>query len=388
MNDFLDLLETVRSEEASTDRLFNAASDGRGIHSVRAMKRKDPRYQRALVEANRLYEDVLTGRTPMYRIKEAMSTSDFPYLFGDIIDRELLGRYQEWPSVWKGFSRRGVVRDFRTKNLFKVDGAEGVLSSVGQGNEYPEAALTDAKYSYAVGKYGRRIPFLWEALVNDDLDALRSTPDRLAKAARMTEERFSTELFVDSTGPDATFFSSGNKNLGTAAALSLASLQVGLQTMWAQVDADGNPVYTGTVRLVVPPQLKVTANNIVNATQLFNSPGATSGDQYVANNWVNSQVVEVVVQPWLPIVDTTKGTTAWYLFADPGVGRPAMEMGFLAGHDVPELFMKAPNAIRIGGGVVGAEDGSFETDGVDYKVRHVFGGSLLDPKAAFANAGA
>jgi hypothetical protein len=48
--------------------------------------------------------------------------------------------------------------------------------------------------------------------------------------------------------------------------------------------------------------------------------------------------------------------------------------------------MKAPNAIRIGGGVVGAEEGSFETDGVDYKVRHVFGGSLLEPKAAPATA--
>jgi hypothetical protein len=94
-----------------------------------------------------------------------------------------------------------------------------------------------------------------------------------------------------------------------------------------------------------------------------------------------------VVNPWLPIVDTTKGTTAWYLFADPGIGRPAMEVGFLIGHDSPELFMKAPNAIRIGGGVVGAEDGSFETDGVDYKVRHVFGGTLMDPKGAFANTG-
>lgn len=386
MSDFLDLLETVRSEDASTSRLFNS-NDGRSASGIRHMRRDDPRYLRSLSEANRLYDDVLTGRTPMYRLTEAMSTSDFPFLFGDIIDRELLGRYAEWPTVWAQISRRGRVRDFRTKNLFKVDGGEAVLSVVGQGAEYSEAALTDAKFAYSVSKYGRRIPFLWEALVNDDLDALKSTPDRLAKAARMTEERFSTELFVDSTGPDATFFSSGNKNLGTAAVLSLASLQVGLQTMWAQVDNDGNPVFTGQVRLVVPPQLKVVANNIVNATQIFNSPGALTGDQYQANNWVNDQVVSVVVQPWLPIVDTTKGTTAWYLFADPGIGRPAMEIGFLAGHETPELFMKEANSIRIGGGTVAPEDGSFETDGVDYKVRHVFGGSLLEPKAAFANTG-
>jgi hypothetical protein len=385
MNDFLSLLETVKAEDASVDRMFNVREDGRG---VRTMRKKDPRYQRMLLEANRLYDSVLDGTTPMYRLMEAMSTSDFPLLFADIIDREMLGRYNEWPTVWAQIAKRGRVRDFRTVKRFKLDGAEGVLSQVPQGTEYPEAALTDAAYTYSLGKYGRRIPFLWEALVNDDLDALRDVPDRLAKAARMTEERFATEVYVDSTGPDATFFASGNGNLGTAAPLSLASLQAGFSQIWQQKDADGNPVYTGQMRLVVPPQLAVTAQNIVNATEIRNAPGATTGDQYTAQNWVNGEVMKVITNPWLPIVDTTKGATAWYLFADPGIGRPAMEIGFLTGHEAPELFMKAPNAIRIGGGVVGAEDGSFETDGVDYKVRHVFGGTLMDPKGAFANAGA
>ncbi len=383
-NDFLDLLETVRSEDASVSRLFNSA-DGRG---VRSMRRNDPRYQRSLSEANRLYDNVIAGRTSMDRLTEAMSTSDFPLLFADIIDREMLGRYAEWPSVWAQIARRATVRDFRAVKRFKMDGAEGVLTQVPQGTEYPEAAVTEGSYTYSVAKYGRRIPFLWEALVNDDLDALRDIPDRLAKAARMTEERFATELFVDSTGPDATFFSSGNANLGTTAVLSLASLQAGFVKVWSQKDADSNPIFTGQMRLVVPPHLAVTAQNIVNATEIRNSPGATTGDQYTAKNWVNGEVVKVVTNPWLPIIDTTKGTTAWYLFADPGIGRPAIEMGFLRGHDTPELFMKASNAIRIGGGVVGAEEGSFETDGVDYKVRHIVGGSLLDPKAAFANAGA
>jgi hypothetical protein len=385
-NEFLDLLETVRSEDASTSRLFNS-SDGRGI---RSMRREDPRYQRSLAEANSLYSGVLSGKVPMHRLEEAMSTSDFPLLFADIIDREMLGRYAEWPSIWAKIARRGLVRDFRTVKRFKLDGAEGVLSQVGQGNEYPEASVTDGAYSYSVAKYGRRIPFLWEALVNDDLDALRDIPDRLAKAARMTEERFATEVYVDTTGPDATFFSGGNGNYvnGAGTVLSLATLQTAFGSVWSQKDADGNPIFTGQLRLVVPPQLAVLAKNILNATELRNSPGATSGDQIVTTNWVNGEVAEVVVNPWLPIVDTTSGATAWYLFADPGIGRPAMEVGFLRGHDTPELFMKSPNSIRVGGGVVGAEDGSFETDGVDYKVRHVVGGTLMEPKAAYASKGA
>lgn len=383
-NDFLELIESVRAEEASVQRLFNTA-DGRGL---RSMRRNDPRYMRSLVEATQLYTDVLNGKRPMHTLEAAMSTSDFPLLFGDIIDRQLLGLYQSWPVTWPSIAKRATVSDFRTVKRFKVDGAESNLTLVPQGQEYPETSVSDADFSYAVAKYGRRLGFLWEAFVNDDLGALQDMPTRLATAARNTEERFATELFVDSTGPDATFFSSGHKNLGTAAALSLTSLTTGMGALWAQTDTEGNPIFTGTVRLVVPPQLKVTANNIVHATQIVNSPGATTGDQYMANNWVNSEVADVVVNPWLPVVDTTHGTTAWYLFADPGIGRPAIEMGFLRGHDTPELFMKSPNSVRIGGGVVGAEDGSFETDGVDYKVRHVLGGTLMEYRAAYANAGA
>jgi hypothetical protein len=160
----------------------------------------------------------------MHRLQEAMSTSDFPLLFGDIIDRSMLGRYREWPTIWAQLARRGSVRDFRKKRMFTMDGAEGILASVGPGNEYPEAALTEGKYDYAVSKYGRRVPFLWEVFVNDDLDALRETPDRLAKAARMSEERFATELYADSTGPDAAFYTGARRITTGGTGLDIAKL--------------------------------------------------------------------------------------------------------------------------------------------------------------------
>jgi hypothetical protein len=389
-NEFLDLLETVKAEEATVSRMFNTGSDGRGI---RSMRKEDPRYLRSLAEAAQLVANVAQGIAPMHRLQEAMSTSDFPLLFGDILDRSMLGRYAEWPVIWPKLAKRGTVKDFRTKRQFAFDGLEGILTQVPQGTEYPEAALSESKYDYSVSKYGRRVPFLWEVFVNDDLDALRDTPNRLAKAARMSEERFAIELFVDSTGPDATFYAAGNSNRITSggAGLSVANLTTALQTLWGFKDADGNPIYTGPVKLVVPPALGVTANNIANATQINGATGGgvgTGQDALQVSNWTSNYVTEVVVAPWLPIVDTSANkNTTWYLFSDPGVGRPAMEMGFLRGHETPELFMKSSNAVRIGGGTVGAEEGSFETDGIDYKVRHVFGGGLLDPKASLAYIG-
>ena len=338
MSEFLELLETLKAEDASAARLFGDAGQ-----SIRKVRRDTPIYKRALAEAAELVAGVYKGRTPMYRLQEAMSTSDFPLLFGDILDRQLLGLYQEWPAHWPLVAKRGTTRDFRTVSRFATDGAEAVLAVVPQGSEYPEAAMTETRYQYSVQKYGRRIPFLWETFINDDLDGLRNTPERIAKAARMSEEKFATDLYANVAGPDATFFSAGNGNLVTAgagSALSITSLTAAFTLLWSQKDKDGNPIMSGQVRLVVPPALAVTAKNLMNATQLLAAAGGgvgTASDQLTVQNWVPGEIAQLVINPWIPIISTTGtfGATSWYLFADPGVGRPAIEMGFLRGKESP-----------------------------------------------------
>lgn len=387
MTEFLDVLESIRAEEADVRRLYGDAGT-----STRSRKNGIKDYDTKFDTALGLYEAVLAGnRRASLDFQEAMSTSDFPLLFGDILDRQLLASYKAYPSTWSAYCKRATVRDFRLVRRFTLDGGEAALPNVEQGGEYKAAALNEGKYEYAVRKFGRRLPFLWEDFVNDDLDALRDAPARLAKAAGVTEDKFATDLYVDSTGPDATFFSVGNKNRATGggSALSVSSLQTGMGAVSSQVDSDGNPIYTDMVTLVVPPALEITARNILNATEIRVAAGSASAtaDQLVTQNWMRGRV-NIAVNPWLPLIDTTKGTTAWYLFASPSVGRPAIEVGFLRGHETPEVFVKSPNAQRVGGGNVAPEDGDFDTDSIDYKVRHVLGGTLMDPKSAYAAEGA
>lgn len=385
--ELLDLIESYNAQDASTERLY--AREGRSVRGGRI--RSTPQYQRSLLEATNLYKDVLSGRTATWRLQEAMSTSDFASLFGDIIDRQMLSAYQHMPVVWQAVAKRGTVRDFRTVKRFALDGGEAILSEVKQASEYPAASVADTPYSYSVKKYGRRLPFTWESFVNDDLDALKDMPKRLANAARFSEERFVTDLFAGSTGPDSAFFTAGNSNVVTLnPALSVAGLTTAFNTLAAQVDTDGNPIYLGGVVLMVPPALKITANNIINATEILAADGGgdgTGNNQLRVANWLRNEV-QVAVNPWLPVVSNgSNGNTSWYLFADPNVGRPAMEVGFLATHETPELFMKSPNATRIGGGLVDPMDGDFDTDAIDHKVRHVFGGTLMDPRSAVASNG-
>ncbi len=238
-------------------------------------------------------------------------------------------------------------------------------------------------------------PLAWETIINDDLSALEDTPRRLGRAARRSEEKFATQLFVSSTGPNATFFSDTNKNkvdpangaVNTNPPLSVNGLQDALTVLMRQVDKDGEPIAVQAVELVVPPSLMVIAENILNSTQLWlNEQGGTTNSRLISQNWLKG-MFRLSTNYYLPIVDTTHGSTAWYLFASPQNGRPAIQIGFLRGHETPEIFMKQPNAVRVGGGPLNPIDGDFDTDTIQYKLRHIFGGSLIDPIMAVASNG-
>jgi hypothetical protein len=393
MPEFLQVIESIRSEEASIGRLFGG--EGRGIRS----QPRGVEYQHRLAEAATFIAEIFEGRRPAHQLREAMTTSDFPYLFGDIIDRQLLANYQEAPATYRNYCRVAEVNDFRTVKRFALNGSEAVLDAVPQQTEYPASSLSDAYYSYAVTKYGRTVPFSWEAIVNDDLGALRDIPQRLGRAARRTEEKLATQLFVDTAGPHATLYSVAHKNIvnvtnaGSAFTainppLSIAALQQAMVVLANEVDSDGEPIVIDAVELVVPPALEVTAQNILNATQLWvTGAGGTTTQMMTTVNWM-AHKVHLSVNAYIPLVaSSSNGSTSWFLFASPGSTRPALEIGFLRGHASPELFMRDSDQVRVGGGASDPLNGDFETDSIVYKVRHVLGGTRMEYRATVASNG-
>ncbi len=384
-NELLELIENVKKEKASVHSLFGG--EGTGAKSVQSMNKYYEKFARAV----ELISDVYSGKLPGYMLKEAMTTDDFPFLFGDVLDRQLLANYLETPQTYKNFTKVSTVRDFRTVKRFVTSGSEGVLSVVEEQAEYPETSLGEAKYSYTVRKYGRRIPFSWETMINDDLDALKDVPARFGRAARRTEQKFVTNLYCGVDGPDSTFYNAGNfDNVITGnPVLSIEGLQKGMIILAEQVDSDSEPIFIDAVELVVPPALEIVALNILNAIQLnmLTSGGGTSAQTLETVNWMKNRV-RLSVDPYIPIVaSSTNGTTSWFLFASPKNGRPALEIGFLRGHESPQIYIKAPNAQRVGGGNVNPMDGDFDTDSIQYKVRHVLGGVTLDNKMSAASNG-
>jgi len=135
-----------------------------------------------------------------------------------------------------------------------------------------------------------------------------------------------------------------------------------------------NPLNNMPVFLVVPPALAIEAARILSSEFLIVSGGdSTTGSLPVAqpSRTGIEGLLRVVVDPYIPVIDTTNGHTSWYLFSDPRRIHAA-EYAFLRGYEQPQVFKRMANAMRLGGGQV-EED--FDTDSIGYKVRHVFGGS-------------
>jgi hypothetical protein len=400
-------------------------------------------YQSNLDAARRLVEAAMNGsKRAFVTLQEAMTMSDFSGYFGDILNRSVLANYAETPYTWDQYCYRATLPDFRQAKQFRFDRGSAPLdgpinpdsnqasgsgpNGLEQMSEYPLRKRVSSNYTDQLYKFGARVDFAFEVIVNDDLDALKDTPALLGRAARRTEESRATKLYAASTGPNATFFANGNKNLLNTTNLpdltttygvnnnprfSWNALAAAMTLLAQQKDLDGQPISIENFVLVYPPQIHATVMSVLNATEVQlntlggltvtnSTTGITSGTRLVSGNFIRS-LVTPALNYYLPIVDTTSGTHAWYLIANPNNGRPAMQLSFLRSRPRPELFMKLPNQVAIGEGTIGPGagvmpgtanvnpmDGDFENDAIDYKIRHFLGGTLLDPLMACASTGA
>jgi hypothetical protein len=374
----------------STDFLTGDAAVAEANALPMRRRSNNPQYLAKVAEAATLMGRVFQGdRRATLQVSELMSTSDFPKIFGDVLDRQLMAQYEQITPVWQGVATRTQVNDFRPKHWLDLLGGRAELDPVGEGAEYKARALTENDYKLTVGKYGSRLPLTWEMIINDDLGAFQTAPTRLAQAAVDTEDKLATRLYSSATGPVSAFFTANSQTVGTGK-LTVDNLSAALTTVSTRKDSEGRPIMIRAFVLVVPPSLEVMAHNIVNATliRLRNDASTSSQARDVeVTNWLAGKV-EIVTNPWLSVIDVSANAgTTWYLFPSPSTPRPAMVMGFLRGHETPDLRVKADGGMRVGGGAVPAEEGSFENDDIQYRIRHVTGGTTLDPIAGFASIG-
>ena len=347
-----------------------------------------------VIEANYpgLYRPISARMAEAYYgdMAESMTVSDFPLLMGDVLDRMLLQRFNEVPQVWRQYVSVGQpLRDFRTARMLQTDGGDGQWAEITDSEGLTYTTLTESGHTIAAALYGKAVRLSWRMLVNDDLDAFAEIPNILGRGGRRTISRYACDLLFDSAGPDATFISAGNGNLLTGNPdLAIDSLATAIQTLAGFTDSSGEPILVEGAVLVHGPGLRVTVQNLLNQleVEMTNAPGI-SGSLVRVNNWI-VRGLTAVEDPYIPLIVTTgsRGSTSWLLCAPPNAGRPAARIRFLQGFEQPNLYMKAGNTMRVGGGVDDAV-GDFQSMAQEYKGLVSFGGTTIEPKSVVGSNG-
>jgi len=328
-----------------------------------------------------------------YLMREALTTSDFPYLFGDVLDRQVLASYKAVDPVWKSFVRMGTVpRIFPQVGgyRFGITGGDQHLEEVGEKGEYLASERDEKRYPVSVKKYGRQFDISWESLINDDLGALKDTPARFAMAAARTEHRLVTGAYVADALADTNHAAgnlydddlAGEINLG-ALPLTIANLENTCEAMAAFTDVNGEPIMNRAKYLVVGPGLEFTARQILtSATKMWVQSTVAPTVPYPTTNVISQYGLQLIIDPYIPVF-APNAVLSWFLFANPA-DIAALECDYLVGHERPEICMKASDKVNIGGGEISPMAGDFATDNVFYRVREVFGCNKLEWRATYA----
>ncbi len=328
-----------------------------------------------------------------YLLREALTTSDFPYLFGDVLDRQVLASYKAVDPVWKAFVKMSTVpRIFPQIGgyRFGITGGDQHLEEVAEKGEYLASERGEAKYPVYVKKYGRQFDISWEALINDDLGALKDTPERFARAAIRTEHRLVSGVYVADCVAGTGLYTAAQGNVA-ALPLTIANLENTCEAMAAFTDANGEPIMNRAKYLVVGPGLEFTARQILtSATKMWLTGTAQAAlAPSVAlpqTNVISQYGLQLIIDPYLPTF-APNAVLSWFLFADPA-DIAAMECDYLVGHERPEICMKASDKVNIGGGDIGPMEGDFATDNIFYRVRDVFGCNRLEWRATYGQLSA
>ena len=305
-------------------------------------------------------------QTKIVNASFTQSGSDFPIILENTMHKSLQAGYATASLTWNQFCATGSVGDFREHKRYRL-GSFGNLDTVNELNEFTNKSIPDGeRSSISAGTKGNIINLSRQAIIDDDLGAFVGLASMLGKAAARSVEADVYALLALNSGlgptmaDSKTLFHADHGNIGTGAAISVASIDADRVLMAQQKDVSANDFLDlRPAVLLLPIGLGGTARVI-------------NGAQYDPDTANKLQRPNMVAGLYSTIVDSPRlSGTRRYSFASPS-DAPVLEVVFLDGNSTPYIETER----------------GFEVDGVRYKIRLDYGVGAIDYRGAVTNAGA
>lgn len=231
----------------------------------------------------------------------------------------LLQGYTAVESTWDRVASIRSVSDYKTVTGVRLNGGFD-FEDVGPSGELKSADASDETRTIKAKLTGRMSSITMVDIVNDDLGALTQVPARLGRGAAI---KLNKDFWSEFESSNSTFYRKETAAAGNA--LSISSLKTAMASYKKLTDPDGNILGITPAMLLVPPELEITADELMGASVLITGENATRG-----NVNVFAGRFQVVASSYL-----TSGTT-WWMVASPAE-LPAMEVAFLNGQRLPTV---------------------------------------------------
>ncbi len=289
-------------------------------------------------------------------IRAAMTTSDFTRILANSATKALRNGYEIEPQSHVAWVLPTTVPDFKTQHR-PIIGSAPELRAVAEGAEYEFGAMDEDQAEYAVSKWGRSIRLTFEAVRNDDLGAFARAQQAMGQAAKRREADEVYALLLANAGAGQTMqdtktlFHVDHGNLtASASALDVNALGAARTLLRKQTALGGGLLNLQPRFLLVPAELESIAEMLLAAsTRHMQQSGALEAG---TPNWLST--LQLVVEPRL-------GAGAAYVMAAPPQ-IDTFELAMLDGDNGPVVI----------------EEPLTNSDDLQYRVRHVFGGRFLD----------
>ena len=288
------------------------------------------------------------------------STSTFPAIMSNLANKSVMTGFNEAETTFQIWAGKGSNRDFKEAARVALSEA-GNLELVPEGGQFPHDSLGEASARTKVATYGKLFSLTRQAIINDDLGLFSKIATKYGSAAKRLVNKM---VYAQLTGnvkmqDNVALFDSKHGNVAdTGEALSVKSIAKAITAMRRQKGITGDATLNITPKyLVVPPELEMTAYQIVNST--------------AAVDGVNSGVINPYKGRFVVVADAElTDPDAWYLVADASQ-HDTIEVTYLNGVETPRLETRQ----------------GFDVDGIEYKVAFDVGVDAIDFRGVFKNAG-
>jgi phage major head subunit gpT-like protein len=289
-------------------------------------------------------------------LRAAFSTFRLPGILQNIANKFLLAGFMSVESAWQQIAATRPVRDFKAITSYRMTGAFE-YDEVGPDGELKHGQVDEESFTNQAKTYGKMFSVTRTDLINDDLGALTSLPQRIGRGGALKLNKVFWSAFLN----NAAFFTTARANYkeGADTALSIDGLTAAELLFLEQKDAEGSPLGIVPRVLLVPPALLVRGTQLMQSTDVRDT---TANTKYLTNN-PHAGKFTVVYSAYLANATLVGySAKAWYLLADPA-DLPVIEVAFLNGQQTP---------------TVERADADFNVLGIQFRGYFDFGVALQD----------